>query len=105
NKATCRFEGSFDVSGIALGPFPLLSLPSLLMGRVPAEPAAETEPVREGRGVEFRDDLGRRWAVEVGEDGQVEGWRLWDQEQPTVWYIHRDSQSYLSDRTRGVQVR
>ena len=105
NKATCNFAGSFDVSGIALGPFPLLSLPSLLMGRLPAVPAEETEPERQGRSVEFRDDLGRRWAAEVGEDGQVLGWRLWDQEEPTVWYIRRDNQSYLSDRTKGVQVR
>jgi hypothetical protein len=35
----------------------------------------------------------------------VEGWRLWDQEQPTVWFIRRDNWAYLSDRTRGVQVR
>ena len=31
----CQFEGRFDVSGVPLGPFPLLSLPSLLIGRVP----------------------------------------------------------------------
>lgn len=105
NKATCSFEGSFDVSGIALGPFPLLSLPSLLMGRVPAEPADEAAPVRTDGQVEFRDDIGRRWAAEVGGGGAVQGWRLWDQEQPTVWFIHRDGWSYLSDRTRGVQVR
>lgn len=105
NKATCSFEGSFDVSGIALGPFPLLSLPSLLMGRVPAEPSDEAAPVQTDGQVEFRDDIGRRWAAEVGDGGEVEGWRLWDQEQPTVWFIRRDSWAYLSDRTRGVQVR
>jgi hypothetical protein len=106
NKATCSFEGSFDVSGIALGPFPLLSLPSLLMGRLPAGPAEDGAPKQEDGGpVEFRDDIGRRWAAEVGADGTVEGWRLWDQEQPTVWYIRRDNWSYLSDRTKGVQVR
>jgi hypothetical protein len=104
NKATCSFEGSFDVSGIALGPFPLLSLPSLLMGRVPAEPAAEAEPALTDGQVEFRDEIGRRWAAEVGGDGAVEGWRLWDQEQPTVWFMRRDNWAYLSDRTRGVQV-
>ncbi|HWN43711.1 MAG TPA: hypothetical protein VNW71_15900 [Thermoanaerobaculia bacterium] len=105
NKATCSFEGSFDVSGIALGPFPLLSLPSLLMGRVPAEPSSEAEPERKEKQVEFRDEIGRRWAAEVSADGRVEGWRLWDQEQPTVWFIRRDNWAYLSDRTRGVQVR
>ena len=105
NRATCSFEGSFDVSGIALGPFPLLSLPSLLMGRVPAEPSEETEPEPADGEVEFRDDIGRRWAVEVGGGGVVVGWRLWDQEQPTVWFMRRDNWAYLSDRARGVQVR
>lgn len=105
NKATCSFEGSFDVAGIPLGPFPLLSLPSLLLGRVPAEPSGEVEPERKGREVELRDDLGRRWAAELDARGGVEGWTLWDGGQPAVWFQRRDSWAYLSDRSRGVQVR
>ncbi|HWM89972.1 MAG TPA: hypothetical protein VN493_04340 [Thermoanaerobaculia bacterium] len=105
NKVTCAFEGSFDVSGIPLGPFPLLSLPSLLMGRVPAEPSGEVEPERKGKRIELRDDIGRRWAVDLGDGGTVEGWTLWDQEQPAVWFMRRDTWAYLSDRSKGVQVR
>jgi hypothetical protein len=105
NKATCAFEGSFDVSGIPLGPFPLLSLPSLLLGRVPAEPAAGEEPMRKARQVEFRDDAGRRWAAELSNGGIVEGWTLWQGEEPAVWFQRRDGWAYLSDRSRGVQVR
>lgn len=105
NKVSCVFEGNFDVSGVPLGPFPLLSLPALLLGRVPAEPSEEAEPERNGGEVEFRDDLGRRWAADVEEDGAVLSWTLWEEQQPSVWFRRRDSWAYLSDRERNVQVR
>lgn len=105
NKLTCEFGGSFDVTGVPLGPFPLLSLPSLLMGRIPEAPTAEKEPDWRGRDLEFEDGTGRRWAAELGEAGSVDGWTLWNQGQPAVWFMRRDSWSYLSDRSRGVQVR
>ncbi|HYN23291.1 MAG TPA: hypothetical protein VE078_20190 [Thermoanaerobaculia bacterium] len=105
NKATCEFGGSFDVSGVPLGPFPLLSLPSLLMGRVPETPAAGQEPDWRGRQLEFQDETGRKWTGEMGAAGEMEGWTLWNGAQPAVWFMRRDSWSYLSDRSRGVQVR
>ena len=105
NKLTCSFQGAFDVSGIPLGPFPLLSLPSLLLGRVPAEPAEGTEPERHGREVGFEDGAGRHWVAEMGEGGAVDGWNLRDGDQPSVWFMRRDGWAYLSDRTRKVQVR
>jgi hypothetical protein len=105
NKLTCSFQGAFDVSGIPLGPFPLLSLPSLLIGRVPAEPAEGAGPERHGREVGFEDDAGRHWAAEVDGDGTVDGWTMREGDQPSVWYMRRDNWSYLSDRSRGVQVR
>jgi hypothetical protein len=105
NKITCSFQGSFDVAGLPLGPFPLLSLPSLLIGRVPAEPAAGTEPDSRGKEIDFEDGTGRHWAAETGEGGTVDGWTLRDGDQPSVWFMRRDSWAYLSDRSRGVQVR
>ena len=108
NKLTCSFQGAFDVSGIPLGPFPLLSLPSLLLGRVPAEPAEGTEPERRGREVDYEDETGRRWVAEMAEDGTVDGWNLRDGREgdaPSVWFMRRDNWAYLSDRSRGVQVR
>jgi hypothetical protein len=105
NKVTCSFQGSFDVSGIPLGPFPLLSLPALLIGRVPAEPAAGTEPEHLGREIEFEDGTGRHWTAETAADGTVNGWTLRDGDQPSVWFMRRDNWDYLSDRSRGVQVR
>src|SRR5215207_6025995 len=43
NKAYCEFTGRFDVVGVPLAPFPLLSLPALLLGRLPAAPADDPE--------------------------------------------------------------
>src|SRR6185295_1947300 len=53
NRSACVFEGSFDLSGVALGPFPLLTLPSLLLGRVPATPAEP--PQQHGGQISFHD--------------------------------------------------
>ncbi len=115
NKVTCAFQGSFDVSGIPLGPFPLFSLPSLLLGRVPAEPAPGTEAKQvsrpgqpgqaEGREIELQDDLGRHWIVDMDVSGTVEGWTLREEGKPTVWFQRRDSWAYLSDHARGIQLR
>jgi hypothetical protein len=61
NRAFCKFEGTFDISGVPLAPFPLLSLPSLLLGRLPAEPAAA--PQQKGRDLTFKDAMERRWTA------------------------------------------
>lgn len=105
NRVFCGFEGGFDVAAIPLGPFPLLSLPSLLMGRVPSEPAAGTEPERRAAQIEMRDEAGRRWVVDLGRGGSLEGWTLWEGKNPSVWWMRRDNWSILSDRRRGMQVR
>lgn len=105
-KTYCQFEGRFDVSGVPLGPFPLLSLPSLLLGRVPAEPAAGApgaEP--RGREFDFRDPTNRRWYGTLGEEGIVLNWTLAEDSSPKVWWIRREDWSILSDRDRGIQVR
>jgi hypothetical protein len=106
NKSYCQFEGRFDVSGVPMGPFPLLSLPSLLLGRVPADPAAGS-PTAEPRGREFdfRDETGRRWYGALGEEGQVLSWTLAEGSTPKVWWMRREDWAILSDRERNVQVR
>jgi hypothetical protein len=102
----CRFEGRFDVSGVPLGPFPLLSLSSLLIGRVPAEPAPGS-PTAEPRGreLDFKDAEGRRWTGTLGEGGEVLSWTLSEGSTPKVWWMRRDDWAILSDRERGIQVR
>jgi hypothetical protein len=102
----CRFEGRFDLTGVPLGPFPLFSLPSLLLGRVPAEPApGSAPPAAGGRQFDFHDEADRRWYGALGEQGLVLSWTASDGDTPKVWWMRRDDWAILSDRERGVQVR
>ncbi|HEY8021133.1 MAG TPA: hypothetical protein VIH93_08525 [Thermoanaerobaculia bacterium] len=102
NRGYCNFEGSFDVADVPLAPFPLLSLPALLLDRLPAEPAAP--PQVKGRDLTYRDEMERRWTARLAGD-QVESWTLWEEGQPVVLWVRRDDWSILSDRKQGAQVR
>ena len=104
-KTYCLFEGRFDLSGVPLGPFPLLALPSLLLGRVPAEPAADSPgPVR-ARQFDFLDAAHRRWSGTLDEEGRVLSWTLAEGGTPKTSLLRREDWTILSDRERGVQVR
>jgi hypothetical protein len=106
NRTFCHFDGSLDATGASLGPFPLLALPSLLLGRVPAEPAPGSPTAQpRGRLFDFQDEQGRRWYGTMGEEGVVLNWTLAEGSVPKVWWMRRDDDSILSDRERGVQVR
>jgi hypothetical protein len=106
SRTYCLFEGRLDLSGVPLGPFPLLSLPSLLLGRVPAEPAAGSPvPQARDRQFDFRDVAHRRWSGLLGEEGRVLSWTLSEGDTPKAWWMRRDDWAILSDRERGVQVR
>jgi hypothetical protein len=102
NRLFCRFEGGFDISGVPLSPFPLLSLPALLLGRVPAEPASDVR--RDGERVSFEDDRERRWDATV-RAGALSGWILRDEQGPAAYLTRQDGWAILSDRRQGVQVR
>ncbi len=103
NRGYCNFNGSFDVADVPLSPFPLLSLPALLLGRLPAEPTAA--PQAKGRDLTFHDDQERRWTARL-EGDQVGSWTLWnDDGQPAVLWVRRDDWAILSDRGQGAQVR
>jgi hypothetical protein len=101
-RTHCAFDGRFELSGLPLGPFPLLSLPALLLGRVPARPAGPVQE-KDGEAV-FLDESGRRWGARA-EDGVVRSWSLAEADQPTVWWRLHDGWAILSDRERDVQIR
>jgi len=106
SRTWCHFEGRFDLTGVPLGPFALQSLPSLLLGRVPAEPAAAS-PAAEprGRAFEFKDDSNRKWSGNLGEDGVITNWILSEGSTPKAWWMRHDDWAILSERERNVQVR
>lgn len=114
-RAACLLSGSLDLAAGRLTPFPLASLPTLLLGRLPALPAAEVEEpgVAEeagddpaGRRLAFTDDQGRRWSATLGEDGAPLSWAMTEpgDAAPSVWWRWRGGEGVLSDRVRGVQL-
>jgi hypothetical protein len=110
-RTWCRFSGGLDLAGLPLSPFPLLSLPALLLGRLPAEPAAAPQATGEaveggdgGRRLSYVDDRRRRWGALVAA-GTVASWTLWEDGAPAVSWVRRDGWAVLSDRRQGVQVR
>lgn len=106
-RTYCSLTGRFDLSTTPLGPFPLLALPALLLGRVPAEPAqpAEVADPPGGGDIAFRDAAGRQWAAAVDASGGVASWALARDLEPGVWWRRYDDWAILSDRQRSVQVR
>jgi hypothetical protein len=102
-RAHCVFEGRFDLSGVPLAPFPLVSLPPLLLGRLPSEPAGE--PRGSGAELTYEDAAGRRWQAILDPAGALVAWTAWEGEEPVYWWSRRDGWAILSDRRRGVQVR
>lgn len=103
DRRSCVFEGSFDLSGVALGPFPLLTLPSLLVGRVPSSPSEP--PQQRGSQTSFHDAAGRVWTAMLGGDGMVQSWTLAEGGAPSIWWVRSEGWAILSDRERNVQVR
>jgi hypothetical protein len=123
--AACRLSGSLDLAAGQLTPFPLASLPALLLGRLPAAPAGpleeagagETEPaaageadvettVAGGRRLAFHDAEGRRWSATL-DGGEPSSWAMTEpgEASPSVWWRRHAGEHLLSDRVRGVQLR
>jgi hypothetical protein len=114
-ELTCRLAGSFELAGVPLAPFPLLALPPLLLGRLPAAPAmgaggqgGTTGTARGAAGagrLDFRDAEGRRWTARSA-GGRPLSWTLWgDDGEPRISWTLSDGEAILSDRGQRAQLR
>lgn len=114
--AACRLSGSLELAAGQLTPFPLASLPALLLGRLPAAPAGPLEePAAEAveeaaeagdRRLAFADAEGRRWRATLAAGAPV-SWAMSEpgEAAPSVWWRRHAGEHLLSDRARGVQLR
>lgn len=112
----CRLEGRLEMAGVPLSPFPLLALPSLLLGRLPEPPAGEgagRRPAAAGSSageLEYADRDGRLWRARL-RSGSAVGWSLWPAgdrptaSPPRITWLDNDGESILSDRLERVQLR
>jgi len=99
NERWCSFEGSLALAGVPLSPFPLPSLPTLLLGRLPVAPAG---PVSRGpERVAFPAGRRGRLTADLGEGGEPVAWTLWRDGEPDLWWRHLGAESLLSARRVG----
>ncbi len=101
-EAYCAFGDQIELPALPVDPFPLLSLPPLLLGRLPAAPGARPEEA--GERLSYRDRESRRWTAILGE-GEVRSWTLWEGGEPVVYWQRFDGWGVLSNRRERVQVR
>lgn len=107
----CRFDGEVRIDVVALSELPLRTLPRLLAGRLPFDPAPEVSLPEDGE-VDLRDGRGRRWTARF-EQGELRGWTLWLEGEPVLWWqggrdegilSHRDGAQALWTRTVSEEV-
>ena len=73
NKQYCVAPGASQLAIVPLARLPLVSLPKLLLGHLPATPASELR--RDEASVHYRDLRGQVWDGGLT-DGRLEWWKL-----------------------------
>ncbi|HUP43374.1 MAG TPA: hypothetical protein VM599_09200 [Thermoanaerobaculia bacterium] len=99
----CPLTPDLRLAELPLEPVPLVALPAVLLGRLPAAPRPGERPAPGGAELSFRDAEGRRWSAELSAGAPV-AWTLWLEGEPAVWWRSAGAESVLSDRRRGLQM-
>ncbi len=99
-KEFCAVGGANSLEIVPLAGFPLTSLPRLLLGLMPVEPA--TELADDGIDLSFVDVHGRKWSGSREGGSSLAWWSLKLQGEPAVWWRARGKGGVFSDR-RGQQ--
>ncbi len=101
-KEYCRADAASELRFLPLADLPVDSLPKLLLGRLPAEPAANL--ARGERNVSFLDARGFHWNGELDGD-LLKWWSLVEAGEAVVWWRREDSGGVFSDRRGAQEVR
>ena len=101
-KETCRAPSSDRLRFVTLADLPLMALPKLLLGRLPAEPAASLRQ-DEGR-VAFLDARGQLWNAGLSA-GELDWWSLIEAGEVVVWWRREDDGGVFSDSENRQEVR
>jgi hypothetical protein len=101
-KTFCHTAGS-QLDFVPLARLPLVALPRLLLGRVPAVPAGEVGRSAEGH-FAFQDATGQRFSGSVREGG-VQWWTLEEKGEPVAWWRREEEGGSFVHRGTQQQVR
>lgn len=99
NEKYCVAPGASRLAIVPLARLPLVSLPRLLLGHLPAVPASGLR--RSAEGVRFRDRRGQLWSGGLA-GGRLEWWRLEEAGEPVTTWRREGDESVFVDR-RGEQ--
>lgn len=107
-RLVCPLAPDVHLAELPLDPLPLVSLPALLLGRVPATPADRSSAAPAvgpggGGSIAYRDAEGRRWTAELVRGWPV-AWTLWSGDEPQAWWRRNGEEAVFSDRDRGLQM-
>ncbi len=101
-KQYCRASATSGLRFVPLANLPLVSLPRLLLGRLPAEPAAGLARGKEN--VSFLDARGFLWNGKLDGD-ELRWWSLVEAGEAVVWWRREDGGGVFSDRRGEQEVR
>ena len=102
-KVFCRVYAASEQAFVPIAQLPLVSLPNLMLGRLPEVPASE---LSEGEGkISYRDAKGRTWNAQGNELGDLTWWSMLEGGEPVAWWRVVEGQHVFSDRRGGQQVR
>ncbi len=102
-KLFCRVYAASEQEFVPIARLPLVSLPNLMLGRLPEIPASE---LLEGEGkISYRDAKGRTWNAQGNNEGELSWWSMLEGGEPVAWWRKVEEQHVFSDRRGGQQVR
>jgi hypothetical protein len=102
NEKYCAVAAASEVAVVPLARLPLVSLPKLLLGQLPAAPASELQVTRVS--VYYRDRLGQLWNGGLS-DGRLEWWTLMDDGEAVSWWRRDGDESVFVDLRGEQQLR
>ena len=100
-KSFCRLGAAEHLSFTPLARLPLISLPRLLLGRLPADPEAALD--RQQGWLTYLDARGQRWSGRLDDDQQVEWWSLEDRGEKVAWWLREEAAAGVFTHRRSRQ--
>lgn len=104
NEQYCVAASASRLAIVPLARLPLVSLPKLLLGLLPAAPASGLE--RDAASVRYRDRRGQLWQGGLA-GGRLEWWNLAaaGDDEPAAWWRREGDESVFVDRRGEQQLR
>ncbi len=101
-KRYCQARGASRLGIVPLAHLPLVALPKLLLGRMPAAPAADLRRSKDA--VSYRDARGQLWNGALV-DGRLEWWTLVAAGEAVTWWRRDGDAGIFGDRRGKVNLR